>query len=46
MQEQYRGHSNADTWTHGLSEQCQKWLTRGLENGSIATCNTRGAKTV
>ncbi|WP_133122012.1 hypothetical protein [Schaalia turicensis] len=29
-----------------MSEQCQKWLTRGLENGSIATCNTRGAKTV
>ena len=29
-----------DSFTHGSSEQRVRWLTTGLQNGTIASCNT------
>jgi uncharacterized protein len=29
-----------DSFTHGSSEQRQKWLTAGLKSGDINSCNT------
>ena len=46
LQEKYQGVSNADTWTHGSSEQRQCWLMTGLKSGSIQTCDTWSAPTV
>lgn len=46
LQEKYQGVSNADTWTHGSSEQRQRWLMTGLKSGSIQTCDTWSAPTV
>ncbi len=40
LQERYQGGSRADSWTHGSSEQRQRWLMKGLTEGSIASCNT------
>lgn len=40
IQERYQGKTNPESWSHGSAEQRQRWLMRGMEQGSIAACNT------
>ena len=39
IQESTQGQVSPESWTHGSSEQRQKWFTQGLEQGP-AGCNT------
>lgn len=34
------GNVNQDTWTHGSSDQRQRWFIRGYEAGNANSCNT------
>ncbi|MBD7916691.1 neutral zinc metallopeptidase [Cellulomonas sp. Sa3CUA2] len=43
IQQQSGGGVDPDTWTHGSSEQRQKWFTIGYEQGSLAACDTFAA---
>jgi uncharacterized protein len=40
LQKQGGGKVSPESWTHGSSEQRQKWLRRGLETGTIDACDT------
>jgi predicted metalloprotease len=33
-----------ETFTHGTSEQRQRWLKRGFDQGKIEACDTFGTK--
>jgi predicted metalloprotease len=44
LQRQSQGHVVPDSFTHGSSEQRVRWFTNGIENGSIARCNTFEAR--
>lgn len=35
-----------DSFTHGTSDQRQRWFSRGYESGSIAQCDTFGAQSL
>lgn len=37
------GRVDQDSWTHGSSEQRQKWFTTGYEQGNLAACDTFAA---
>ena len=39
LQTSARGYAVPDSFTHGSSEQRQKWLTAGLKSGDINSCN-------
>lgn len=43
IQAQSGGGINPDTWTHGSSEQRQKWFTTGYEQGTLTACDTFAA---
>lgn len=40
IQQQSGGGVNPDTWTHGSSEQRERWFTTGYEQGTLAACDT------
>ncbi len=40
LQKQAGGTVSPESWTHGSSQQRVKWLRRGLEQGTIAACDT------
>ena len=40
LQKMATGHVSPETFTHGSSQQRMNWLRKGLDNGSIAACNT------
>jgi len=40
LQKKAGGEVSPESWTHGSSAQRVKWLRRGLEQGSIAACDT------
>ena len=40
LQKMATGHVSLETFTHGSSQQRMSWFRKGLDNGSIAACNT------
>jgi uncharacterized protein len=40
LQKMATGHVSPETFTHGSSQQRMNWFRKGLDSGSIATCNT------
>lgn len=40
LQKMATGHVSPESFTHGSSEQRMHWFSAGLENGTIAACNT------
>ncbi len=46
IQERATGTINPEAWTHGSSEQRQRWFLQGYENGTFAGCDTLNAPTL
>lgn len=44
IQEQSGGTVDPDTWTHGSSEQRQRWFTTGYNENSLEACDTFAAE--
>jgi predicted metalloprotease len=40
LQKQARGYAVPETFTHGTAEQRVRWFRRGLESGSMKSCDT------
>ncbi len=40
LQKQAQGYAIPDSFTHGTSEQRQRWFQTGLKAGTVAACNT------
>lgn len=43
LQRRAQGHVVPDSFTHGTSEQRQRWFSVGLKEGRVQACNTFGA---
>jgi predicted metalloprotease len=46
LQRKATGRVVPDSFTHGSSEQRQRWFMTGLKEGTVAACNTFGANNV
>jgi hypothetical protein len=44
LQKKSTGHVSPESFTHGTSEQRVHWFTTGLNNGTVAACNTFGSR--
>jgi predicted metalloprotease len=42
LQKMATGHVSPESFTHGTSAQRTQWFTTGLNDGTIAACNTFG----
>ena len=42
LQKGATGHVSPESFTHGTSQQRMHWFTTGLNNGTVAACNTFG----
>jgi hypothetical protein len=46
LQKQGRGYVSPESFTHGSSEQRVRWFKRGLETGSVGSCDTFAANSL
>ena len=44
LQKQSQGYAIPDSFTHGSSEQRQRWFQNGLKSANVKDCNTFGAQ--
>lgn len=40
IQQRSGGRVDQESWTHGSAEQRMRWFTTGMEQGTVAACNT------
>ena len=46
IQSSVQGRVNPESWTHGSSEQRQRWFLRGYEQGNLNACDSLNAETL
>ncbi len=46
IQERFQGTVTPESWTHGSSEQRQRWFTTGFQTGDVAACDTFAASSL
>ncbi len=44
LQKEMQGYVVPDSFTHGSAEQRERWFTTGLTTGTVASCDTFGAR--